>query len=151
MGKYTIPAYVQFIQLLQYYEGTYIICSKSLITFCFSERVHKGIKVAFSNICTTKYSADPEESKVNHSIRIYSIGERLYQSKYCQTSVTNRIIFQITIELGIRGKNDVPDDTDINLEAQVKDHPDTKQTIALKVAQDMALIPLIICKTTFTL
>ena len=77
MGKYTIPAYVQFIQLLQYYEGTYIICSKSLITFCFSERVHKGIKVAFSNICTTKYSADPEESKVNHSIRIYSIGERL--------------------------------------------------------------------------
>ena len=62
----------------------------------------------------------------------------------------NRIIFQITIELGIRGKNDVADDTDINLEAQVKDHPDTKQTIALKVAQDMApLIPLIICKILY--
>ena len=62
----------------------------------------------------------------------------------------NRIIFQITIELGIRGKNDVADDTDINLEAQVKDHPDTKQTIALKVAKDIALIPLIICKTNMT-
>ena len=59
----------------------------------------------------------------------------------------NRIIFQITIELGIRGKNDVADDTDINLEAQVKDHPDTKQTIALKVAQDMGLSPLLNCKT----
>ena len=50
------------------------------------------------------------------------------------------MIFQITIELGIRGKNDVPDDTEINLEAQVKDHDDTKQTIALKVSQDRALI-----------
>ena len=38
----------------------------------------------------------------------------------------------------------MPDDTDINLEAQVKDHDDTKQTIALKVAKDMALIPLIV-------
>ena len=59
-------------------------------------------------------------------------------------------MFQITIELGIRGKNDVADDTDINLEAQVKDHDNTKQTIALKVVQHMARIPLIICKTTFT-
>ena len=56
----------------------------------------------------------------------------------------NRIIFQITIELGIRGKNDVPDDTDINLEAQVKDHDDTKQTIALKVVEDMAFISQIV-------
>ena len=56
----------------------------------------------------------------------------------------NCIIFQITIELGIRGKNDVPDDTEINLEAQVKDHDDTKQTIALKVSQDRALIPFIV-------
>ena len=54
------------------------------------------------------------------------------------------MIFQITIELGIRGKNDVADDTDINLEAQVKDHDNTKQTIALKVAKHVALIPLTI-------
>ena len=117
---------------------------------CFSERVHKGIKVAFSNICTTKYSADPEESKVSFTIRIYPINDQLYESKYCLTFVTKRMMFQITIELGIRGKNDVADDTDINLEAQVKDHDNTKQTIALKVVQHMARIPLIICKTTFT-
>ena len=38
----------------------------------------------------------------------------------------------------------MPDDTDINLEAQVKDHDDTKQTIALKVSQDRALIPFMV-------
>ena len=36
------------------------------------------------------------------------------------------------------------DDTDINLEAQVKDHDDTKQTIALKVVEDMAFISQIV-------
>ena len=38
----------------------------------------------------------------------------------------------------------MPDDTDINLEAQVKDHDNTKQTIALKVSQDRALIPFMV-------
>ena len=31
----------------------------------YSERVYEGIKIAFDKICTTKFSGDPEESKVS--------------------------------------------------------------------------------------
>ena len=71
MGKYIV-----FLWTFNLYNfcGIYALVKfLSQFLICFSERVHKGIKVAFSNICTTKYSADPEESKVSFTIRIYFI------------------------------------------------------------------------------